>query len=291
MKLGLLGFGEVGYTFARGLRDLGQLIEIYAFDQNQASDWQGELIKRRSEETGVTLVNNIEGLAQSADLILSIVPASVSIKVTWEVSSILPEKPFCDLSSAAPNVKREASEIMTGEQGIYLDGAILGSMATYGFKVPIYLSGPNANHVSDDLRKIGFNVKPVGPEAGTASAVKMLRSSFTKGIEALILETFYAATLFKAEDTVLETLSDTFDQEKFSETVKRYITSSAIHAGRRVNEINSVADFLKEVGIEPYMAQASRQRLAWMAGMGLRDKFQGIAPEDFREVFKAISRV
>lgn len=290
MKLGILGFGEVGYTFAKGIRKHSKKdYELFAYDVNQSKNWQGELIHDRAHETNVCLVSCLEELTQRSDVILSVLPALISIQIAWQISSLLtPRHLYCDLSSASPNTKRQASEIIQNANGRYIDGAIMGSMKTYGFTVPVYLSGENAAYAHEILTHFGMNVQVVSSEIGGASAIKLLRSSFTKGIEALILETFHTANLFKVEDAVLETLSDTFDRESFHETVNRYLTSSVIHADRRVIEAGEVIELLKEAGISPYLASGSQQRLEWLAQKKLREKFKGIAPNDFHEVLIAL---
>lgn len=289
MRLGMIGFGEVGYTFAKGLAVAGNA-QVYAYDPGQTTGWQGELIQDRAKETGVQLVGDQKQLLKTAEIILGLVPASVSLLVARGISlDLAPGQVYCDLSSASPTAKKEASEIITKAGGSYIDGTIMGSMATYGFGVPLYLSGADADEVAVQLRVVGFEAKAVGPHAGTASAVKLLRSTFTKGIEALVVETFYAAKLSHAEEMVLDSLADTFDQESFRETVNRYLTSSAIHAERRVAEVGGVVELLKEMGVEPHMATGTLQRLQWMAARKLGDHFRGQAPKDFREVLSALS--
>lgn len=289
-RIGFIGFGEVGFTFAKGIRDYAQgKCTVYAYDANQDNDWQGKLIHGRANEAGVTLVKNMSELIEMSDIILGLIPASISVKVASQLADELKGgQVYCDLSSASPSGKIESNKIISKSNATYIDGAIMGSMLSYGFNVPIFISGPSAANIVKDLANVGFNVKVVGENAGAASTIKMLRASFTKGIEALIFETFYAASISNVEDIVLEILADTFDKESFCETVNRYLTSGAIHAKRRAEEVAGVIGLLESIGVEAYMAQGTYNRLSWVAEMGLKELYGGITPKDYRDVLNKL---
>jgi 3-hydroxyisobutyrate dehydrogenase-like beta-hydroxyacid dehydrogenase len=285
LKLGLLGFGEVGYTFAKGILEKGSACQVYTHDVCQNDGWKGEQIRARAAEAKAMLVDSVEDLVRNSDIILGIVPSKASNSAAKTIAQFLTSgQAYCDLSSASPPVKKEAAQILQSCKGTFVDGAIMGAMSAYGFKVPIFVSGEGAEQATGELKKVGFNLTNVGPEPGNASAVKMLRASFTKGIEALIVETFYAASRYGSQDTLLETLADSYDRESFKETVNRYITGDAIHAGRRADEVSGVIEFLRQNGIDPFMANGTYQRLKWAESLGLREKFKGVTPNDFREV-------
>ncbi|HHV64928.1 MAG TPA: NAD(P)-dependent oxidoreductase [Peptococcaceae bacterium] len=287
LKLGFLGFGEVGYTFAKGILEKGAVCRVYAHDLCQNDGWKGEQIRARALETKVVLTDSVEDLVKISDIILGIVPSKASTSAAQCIAQYLTAgQAYCDLSSASPNVKKEAAHILKSCKGTFVDGAIMGAMATYGFQVPIFVAGEKAEEVAEKLKTVGFNLTYTGPEPGNASAVKMLRASFTKGIEALIVETFYAASRYGSQEMLLEVLADTFDRESFKETVNRYITSDAIHAGRRADEVSGVIEFLKQSDIEPFMATGTYQRLKWSESLGLKEKLKGVTPQDFREVLR-----
>lgn len=291
-KIGFIGFGEVGYTFAKGIKDFTQgKCDIYAYDANQNNDWQGKLIRDRAAEAGVTLVDSMDRLAEISEIIIGLVPANISLKVAGElVNKLKSGQIYCDLSSASPVSKIEISRMFNNSEAGFIDGAIMGSMSTYGFRAPIFITGQHAEKVANDLAELGFNVRIVGSNLGAASIIKMLRASFTKGIEALIFETFCAAKVFNVEDTVLEILADTFDKETFAQTVNRYLTSGAIHARRRAEEVSGVIGLLESIKIEPYMAQGTYKRLSWVADKNLKEIYNGIAPEDYHDVLDKLMK-
>jgi 3-hydroxyisobutyrate dehydrogenase-like beta-hydroxyacid dehydrogenase len=288
LRIGFLGFGEVGYTFAKGLQSNPACI-VAAYDNNQDSSWKGDLIQKRAAESGVTLVNGPAELTNCSDIILGMVPAKFTLVAAKSVIPFLTtSKVYCDLGSATPSTKRQIIESEAAKGVHFLDGAIMGSMPLYEFKAPILVAGESADYWAGRLRHVGFNVKSAGYEVGAASTIKLLRSVFTKGYEALILETFHAASFLEIEDMVRDVLADTFDNETFSQSVDRYITSDAIHADRRAHEVKGVEQVLRELGVEPIMAKATRRRLEWSASLGLCDRFHGMQPSDPKIVLKVI---
>jgi 3-hydroxyisobutyrate dehydrogenase-like beta-hydroxyacid dehydrogenase len=55
-----------------------------------------------------------------------------------------------------------------------------------------------------------MNLDPIGSEIGTASAVKMVRSVFVKGFNCILLECLVAASRFKVEERILDSLSGSY---------------------------------------------------------------------------------
>ena len=170
----------------------------------------------------------------------------------------------------------------------FVDGAIMGSMALYGFKAPILVAGPSAAEWASKLHSVGFNIQCVGEQVGAASTTKMLRSVFTKGLEALVVETFYAASILGVENLIQDVLANTFDNETFAESVTRYLTSDAIHATRRIAEVEDVISVLKGLGVDPIMTEATMRRLRWSASLKLNEHFKGVTPQSGKEVLKAM---
>ena len=67
MKLGFIGFGEVGSEMTCGLKSAG-VEGIVAYDAMQEDSTRGCQIKRRSEHAGVTLLpNSSRGLGHSSE--------------------------------------------------------------------------------------------------------------------------------------------------------------------------------------------------------------------------------
>ena len=62
-----------------------------------------------------------------------------------------------------------------------------------------------------------------------------------------------------------------------------------LHATRRADEMEEVAETLREIGVPPTMAEATAQQLHMVAEMGLREKFVDDLPEDIAPFVAALS--
>ena len=113
---------------------------------------------------------------------------------------------------------------------------------------------------------IGMNATPFSDQLGVASAVKMCRSVVIKGLEALVIESLFAARMYGAEDKVLESLAASFPGMGWEDHLPDYLISRvAEHGHRRAVEMREVAQTLQRVGMEPVMALATAQRQQQLA--------------------------
>jgi hypothetical protein len=55
--------------------------------------------------------------------------------------------------------------------------------------------------------------------------------------------------------------------------------------------MEEVADTLRSLDIEPIMAEAIVRRMDWSAQLGLKQRFAGEAPKNFRDVLDAIAQI
>jgi 3-hydroxyisobutyrate dehydrogenase-like beta-hydroxyacid dehydrogenase len=89
----------------------------------------------------------------------------------------------------------------------------------------------------------------------------MCRSIIIKGIEALVVESLFAARRFGAEQAVLASLDKTFPHMGWTGELPDYLVSRvAEHGRRRAAEMREVAATLADVGIRPLMAAATAER-------------------------------
>ena len=133
-------------------------------------------------------------------------------------------------------------------------------------KVPMLLGGDEAEPVASRLRSIGMNVTPISKRIGVASAVKMCRSVIIKGIEALAVESLFAARRYGAEKEVLASLAATYPHMGWDGALPDYLISRvAEHGRRRAAEMREAAETLRNIGLEPLTALATAERQDWLA--------------------------
>ena len=288
--LGFIGFGEAASSIAEGLRSEG-LADIRAFDAGMDHPSLGPLVRERAGRLGVELKSSLEELVASCDLILNATNAKVSEPVAREAARFLkPRHLYVDLNSASPMTKENIAAVISGTGALFADAAVMGSVPPHKHRVPILVSGDGAEAFLRFGQKYGMRLTYAGPRAGSASARKMFRSVFMKGFAMLLLETVQASEKYGVSSDILASLEETLRQRSLEETAHFLLTRSAIHAERRVAEMEEVIRTLDSLGIPAQMSLAAREKLRTLADAGLKDRIDPGTPPDFRNVLRELER-
>jgi 3-hydroxyisobutyrate dehydrogenase-like beta-hydroxyacid dehydrogenase len=155
------------------------------------------------------------------------------------------------------------------------------------------LGGRYASELAPRLAVLGMDATPVSEKIGVASAIKMCRSVMIKGIEALAVECLFAARRYGADQAVLASLEVTYPEMGWREKLPNYLVSRvAEHGRRRAAEMREVAEALRDVGINPMMAEATAERqeglVAEMADQNL--KYKELTPFSWIALAEALSK-
>lgn len=288
IRLGLIGYGEVGSGLGFGLRKAG-LERVAAYDIAAFEGTFSGLIQSRAGEAGVTLVRAPEDLARAADYLIVAVPGSQCVAAAESFSGVLDARHvYVDIGSATPSVKRRVGEVLAAGGAQVADGGIMGSPLVDGHRVPIKGSGPAAQAFAEALTPWGMRFDVVSDVLGAGSGIKIVRSVVMKGLEALFVECALGASRYGIEDAVFASIAEFMDARPFMETVQFLLRTDAIHAARRAEEASMSAQALEEVGVEPVMTRSTAQVLQRTAEMGLKERFNGIVPDDYKVVIEAI---
>lgn len=277
--LGIIGFGEVGGIFGRGLRGKEGVSAIHAWDLKLAGS-EGTATRAMATADGVTPSDDMAGLCAEANLLISAVTASNTLTVAKEAARHLrPGTLFLDLNSASPGTKQRAAAAIEAAGGHYVEAGVMTSVPPYGIRVPMLLGGAQAAELSRTLTSWGMDAKPVSEKLGVASAIKMSRSIMIKGLEALVIEAYTNARAYGVEDYVLPTLQETFPQIDWSKQGAYFFSRVAQHGKRRAEEMRESANTVKEAGFAPIMASAIAEKHDWVAGLAREGVFKNLTEQ------------
>ncbi|MEG3224110.1 MAG: phosphogluconate dehydrogenase [Methanobacteriales archaeon Met13] len=243
MKVGFIGFGELASTLANGLLTAG--LEVYTCLEGRSSR-----TKDLVNSTDVELCKSNYELVKTVEVVLSAVSPSQTVSVAREVGHV--EGIYVDLNNVSPSTVQEALNHVGTSNTV--DAAIMSSVRKKGLKVKIIASGGAADQFAQ-LNQYGMNIEVIGSKPGQASAIKMLRSAYTKGVSALLTESLYAAYKMGLDEEVLKYITQT-EGPYFKESAVSRIKSSAYHAKRRSEEMEEVVAMIREE-TEPVMNQAT----------------------------------
>lgn len=256
----LLGFGEVGQTFAE---DLGT--GFTAWDVRFAE--LGSIPMQAALRLGLAVPASAHDAVAWADVVVCAVTAAQDKAAAASVAGLMkPGAYFMDVNSASPGQKREAAAVIEAAGARYVEGVIMSPIGNKRLASPVLLGGPHAESFLPVAHEIGFSGASFYGEAlGPASATKLCRSVIVKGIEALLTESMLAARHYGVEQAVLESLRDFFPGTEW-EKLARYTISRAVqHGTRRAEEMREAARTVADAGLVPLMSAATAELQDWAA--------------------------
>jgi 3-hydroxyisobutyrate dehydrogenase-like beta-hydroxyacid dehydrogenase len=289
-SVAFVGFGSLAAALAPAVRGAG-VASVRAWVRPRRGTAAADLHARLSE-AGIEASASLEQAVAEAELVLAAVPAAAARAVAEECArAVSPGSVYVDPAPLPPAEKLGSSELLAAAGAFYVDAAVLGTVLTEGARVPILAAGPGADGFARLAASLGLRVDVIDGPAGQASLLKLIRSVYMKGRDALILEMLLAARHHGLEQAVIESIGGTGEQVPFSELASRAMCSLALYAERRADELGASADVLAAAGVEPLVTAAGEVRLRRLAELNLKTRLGGERPRDLREVFSLIEEL
>jgi len=265
-RVSFIGFGEAGQAIASGLRESG--IERIAAWDIVFPEPAGEPLKAAGNKMGVRCAASAREAVAETDIIVSAVTAASSLEAARSVEPHLAGNPwYLDINSVSPGRKQETERLLVGKAR-YLDVAVIAPIHPERHSTPLLISGPHAETVSPLLHELEMRPTVVGPATGAAAAIKMIRSVMIKGIEALTLECFLAASRAGVLDEVTASLRNNYPGVDWPAMSEYNLERMASHGERRAAEMEESAATLRELGLDPLMVDATVRRQREMGAIG-----------------------
>lgn len=284
LKIGLIGFGEVGSTLTRGWREANPALAVAAFDVAWSE-------KRRSQanDLGVQFASSLSELVgQSSMVICAVVPQAARDAAAQAAPFLGSGHLYVDLTSSGPAKACEVAALVGARGARFAKLALMGAVASFGYRVPCVASGPGARVLADHLVPLGMKVEVLNDDPGAAATLKLCRSLFMKGYVALAVETLRVARKNGVQDEVVASLADTWETEGFQPALKRLVCSSVTHASRRAAELDEAIESFQELGFGLPVARASRQVFEELIALQSSEPFKEESPKDIEAVLKAL---
>ncbi|GEM_PF-5756097 len=287
LTLGFVGFGEVGVTFSKGLRQQNPDLGLSAFDVV----WD-ERRRAAADEYRVRIAASVEELVRQSDVVICAVVGKAAIDAARSAAPFLSAQHlYADLTSIGPAKVREIDKIVAARGAQFAKLSLMGAVAAFGYRVPSVASGRGARALAQCLTSLGMDVDALNDDPAAAATMKLCRSLFQKGIVALAIETLRVARKNGIERQVVASLAETWDEEKFENALMRLVCSSAVHASRRAAELDEALDSFGELGMALPVARACRETFGALVDLQQRDSFGGQSPKDLGAVLDALERV
>ena len=260
--IGILSIGEMGYHWARVLGARG--VKVVSVEEGRSA-----ATRERARNVGVEIVPSMEDSVGQVDLVVSIVVPSAAKDVAARVALALQKTGrsgfiFIDANAISPMAAESLDRVLTNAGAHYIDGCIIGGAAKLDQGTVVYVSGPEANRLSE-LNASGLQVKVLGSGATQASAFKVLHAGLSKGLAGLFTELLVGASALGLLD---ETLND-YDRNYpgLVQKISNSIGSLPLHARRRSEEMIELGETFAYYGLAPIVVPAVEKILSAIADL------------------------
>ncbi|CDZ32249.1 Putative dehydrogenase, with NAD binding domain [Neorhizobium galegae bv. officinalis] len=237
MRIAFLGFGEAARAFHDSLAPKLEDGEFRAYDlllddAEKAGEMQTAMTSR-----GVRAKASPSGLAD-AEWIFSAVTADQSLIAAQSIAPHLGQGALLiDINSVSPGRKRETAALIDVTGAGYLDMAVMAPVHPKGHATPVLIAGRSAAELLERFRGLGFSADVAGEAVGSATAIKMVRSVFVKGLEAITVEALLAAEASGCFEEILASLSQSFPGLDWSKFPDYQFERTTRHGRRRAAEM------------------------------------------------------
>jgi 3-hydroxyisobutyrate dehydrogenase-like beta-hydroxyacid dehydrogenase len=283
MRVAFIGFGEVAAVFATSLAERG--VRLAAYDVLWHEVGGPEKLRCRAPAE-VELCAALEHAVRGSHYILSTVTTSAACQAAKDCAAYLgPGQTYVDFNSTEPAVKQAIEQIISPSGAAFVEGALLGAVGVTGPQTQLLLGGPHARSAQAALAEVGFNARFYSDQIGKASLFKMLRSVFSKGMEALLIECLVAGQRAGIREDLWQEITSLLADEPFANTASNWVRTHATAHRRRYEEVRQVAAVLSQLGIQPMMAAATEAFFERSCRLGLQERFEATPPDmnDFVE--------
>jgi 3-hydroxyisobutyrate dehydrogenase-like beta-hydroxyacid dehydrogenase len=251
MRIAVLGLGEAGAIYARGLAERGA--DVVGYDPVVPE-----------VPSGVTRASSVGDAVDRAEIVLSLVGASAADAVLGDaLPRMTPAAAFADLNTGAPQHKRRLAAHAV-EAGVpFADVAVMAPVPRAGLETELLASGDGAEVIADALGTFGLPIRVVGSAAGDAAALKLVRSVFMKGLAGLVFESLAAAEKIGAATEARAQIAGELGPDGDA-LVQRLLDGTRQHAARREHEMQDARELLDDLGTPTWMTDGT---LAWLRSL------------------------
>ena len=253
VHIAFLGFGEVAAVFSEAVSNHGA--RVCAYDILLGQENGLETLYRRARVPDISFLP-IADVLKDADLVLSTVTTHVALEAA-------------------------------GAQ--FVEGAILGAIGVTGAETKILIGGAKGRETAETLSQLGLHAVFYSPDIGKASSFKMLRSVFSKGVEALLIEFLVAGKRAGIENDLWAEITELFELNSFDRVAANWIQTHATAHERRYHEMKQVSDVLREMGLDPLLTSGTEAFFERSCNMGMKEAFTA-KPDDMEDVIEFMEK-
>lgn len=243
MIIGFIGFGKVSQNLVRLIKS--DEISFITSKENRSKSTIEAI-----DNLNVEVLPTFEDVAKSSDILISANSPKVALDMAIRYGSHA-EGTYLDLNNISRKTTLEIGEHVKD----FVDGAIIGKIDSDN--PTMLLSGKDAEKLlflNDFL-----NVKVIGEDIGEAAVLKMLRSSYTKTLTALLIESYQIAKNHNLEKEFFDVISITEGDDFMDKSLSR-IENTLNSSKRKTEELEEIISSFD--GEELIMVKAALEKFS-----------------------------
>lgn len=243
MIIGFIGFGKV----SKNLLKLMESDDIrFVTSMENRSDKTIENIR----QCDIEILDTFKEVAEKSDIVISANSPKNALAVAKEYGGHV-KGIYLDLNNISPDTALEISRYADNS----VDGAIIGKIDSDN---PIlYISGENA----DKLLFLNefIETKKISDKIGDVAILKLIRSSYTKTLSAILIESLVLARSYDLENEFFEIMSLTEGDEFRDKSLSR-ISNTLNASERKAEELEEIISYFDKNDL--IMVKAALEKLS-----------------------------
>lgn len=269
MNIALIGGGMVGQCFAQAFAAHGMTVG-WIWDAKPTPE-----LHQCAQSINASVHTDAGPWLSDADVVVSAVFGSAAYAVAEKaVQHMRTGAIFIDMTTADPSDMEQAAALFEKHGMAFVDVAITGAVQLHGATTPLLCAGEKAVEVAALFTRLGTPIQVVGRKPGDAAALKLLRSIFTKGLEALSVECLLTAKKRGLRAQVHAILSDV-DQGSLRALMESMVCTHIEHSARRQKEVVEAQRQMQDAGVAPLVTSAVEQLFARTANFHSMTPYTG----------------
>ena len=229
MNIALIGFGKVSYN-------LFKLIDSPDINFSTSTEGRSQKTVDLINESNIEVFDSFREAVEKSDIVISAVTPSQALDVSRRYAKDYGGL-YLDLNNVSPDTKNRINDVCEN----FVDGAVIGKIDSDN--PTLFLSGKN----TDKLLFLNdfLNVKIISDNVGDASKLKLLRSTYTKALSVLLIESYSLAQKLNLEDEFFDTLSLTEGDEFKDKSLSR-ISNTLNSSKRKAEELEEILNYFND---------------------------------------------
>ncbi|MBQ6511268.1 NAD(P)-binding domain-containing protein [Methanobrevibacter sp.] len=229
MIIGLIGFGKVSQNLVKLIKS--DDIEFLTSKENRSKSTIEAI-----DELNVGLASTFDEVAKLSDILISATSPKSALNIARKYGK-LSNGIYLDLNNISPETTLEINKCADN----LVDGAIIGKIDSNN--PTLYVSGQSAQ----ELLFLGefLNIKLISENVGDAAILKLLRSSYTKTLTALLIESFEIAKNNNLENEFFDVISITEGSDFKNKSLSR-IKNTLNNPKRKSEELQEMISYFND---------------------------------------------